>query len=67
MATLHSCDGSYAAPSRRDRLPVGRRTNVVAMRQIQRRRFWWPPLSEGSSPGDASEAAALVLAMQELG
>jgi hypothetical protein len=28
-------------------------------------RVWWPPLSEGSSPGDSGEAAALVLAIQE--
>ncbi len=38
-ATLRSCDGGYAAPSRRDRFSVGRRTNVVAKRHEQRRRL----------------------------
>jgi hypothetical protein len=27
--------------------------------------IWWPPLSEGSCPGDVGEAAALVLAIQK--
>ena len=49
--------GSRGAPRRGDRL--------APLRAMSAARIWWPPLSEGSSPGDVSEAAALVLVVQE--